>query len=259
MKAAASPASSPATCSQAHRAGTEFVRASAMQEQAAPYDLVITSNAGYPLDMNLYQAVKGMRAAEGIVRDGGAIIIAAECSEGIPHGSPHDRLLRSVSRVEEILERVREPGFAWPEQWQSQIQALIQRRAQVFLYSSLSDEETRAAHLTPCRDIAALVQAPRAEWRSASRCCRKGRSPCLIFTPPDRAAPASGSTFSNSAKCSGRSGSEMRYSSPNHWPRSTMLAARGAERARRAPRGKLAGFPQIGQGRSVLRVGMAEP
>ena len=142
----------------AHRAGTEAVRASAMQLQSAPYDVVVTTNSGYPLDMNLYQAVKGMRAAGGIVRDGGTIIIAAECAEGVPHNSPHDRLLRSVDRIEEILERVAEPGFAWPEQWQSHIQALIQRRAEVYLYSRLSDEETRAAHLRPCRDIAALIR-----------------------------------------------------------------------------------------------------
>lgn len=143
---------------EAHRAGTEFVRRSAMQLQAAPYDVVVTTNAGYPLDMNLYQAVKGMRAADGIVRDGGAIVVVAECAEGIPHGSPHDRLLRSVSGVERILERVAEPDFAWPEQWQSQIQALVQRRAEVWLYSALSDADTLAAHLRPCRDVTALVR-----------------------------------------------------------------------------------------------------
>jgi nickel-dependent lactate racemase len=144
---------------EAHRAGTEFVRASAMQPQAAPYDVVVTTNAGYPLDMNLYQAGKGMSAAAGIVRDGGTIIVAAECSDGIPHGSPYDRLLRSVSGIEEIPRKLAEPGFTWPEQWAGQLQARVQRRASVYLYSSLSDEETRAAHLQPCRDIAAQVQA----------------------------------------------------------------------------------------------------
>lgn len=144
---------------EAHRAGTDFVRASAMQLQSAPYDVVVTTNAGYPLDLNLYQAGKGMRAAERIVRDGGTIIVAAECSDGIPHGSPYDRLLRSVADIQETPRKLAEPGFSWPEQWANQIQALIQRRASVYLYSSLSDEETRAAHLQPCRDIAAQVLA----------------------------------------------------------------------------------------------------
>jgi nickel-dependent lactate racemase len=141
----------------AHRAGTQFVRESAMQRVDEPFDIVVTTNSGYPLDMNLYQAVKGMRAAELIVRDGGAVVMAAECSEGVPAGSPHDRLLRSVPDGEALLSRLGEPGFAAPEQWQGQIQALIQRRAEVHLFSSLNDDVVRAAHLTPCRDIGAFV------------------------------------------------------------------------------------------------------
>jgi nickel-dependent lactate racemase len=143
----------------AHRAGTEFVRASAMQRVERAFDIVITTNSGYPLDMNLYQAVKGMRAAELIVRDGGTVILAAECSEGVPHGSPHDRLLRSVPDGEALLARLHEPGFTWPEQWQGQIQALIQRRAEVHLHSRLDPATVRAAHLHPCADIAATVRA----------------------------------------------------------------------------------------------------
>ncbi len=143
----------------AHRRGCEFVRAGAMQRVEQPFDVVVTTNSGYPLDMNLYQAVKGMRAAELIVRDGGTVIMAAECSEGVPHGSPHDRLLRSVPDGEALLSRLHEPGFAWPEQWQGQIQALIQRRATVHLHSGLDEATVRAAHLVPCHDIAALVHS----------------------------------------------------------------------------------------------------
>ncbi len=142
----------------AHKAGIEFVRASAMQPVSGLFDIVITTNSGYPLDMNLYQAVKGMRAAELIVKDGGLVILAAECSEGLPAGSPHDRLLRSVPDGEGLLARLAEPGFAWPEQWQGQIQALIQRRAEVQVHSSLDDETIKAAHLVPCQDIAAAVR-----------------------------------------------------------------------------------------------------
>jgi nickel-dependent lactate racemase len=130
-----------------------------MQPQPAPYDIVLTTNSGYPLDMNLYQAVKGMRAAELIVRDGGLIILAAECAEGVPDGSPHDRLLRSSASPEAILQKIAEPGFAWPEQWQSQIQALIQRRAEIHLHSSLPEETVRAAHLIPCAEIGATIAA----------------------------------------------------------------------------------------------------
>jgi lactate racemase len=142
---------------QAHKAGIEFVRKSAMQRVKAPFDIVVTTNSGYPLDLNLYQGVKGMSAAARIVQAGGTIILACECREGVPANSPLDKLLRSAASSEEILTLLSTPGFVRPEQWQAQIQALIQRRAEVLVYSSLPDEIIRAAHLIPCRDIQAAV------------------------------------------------------------------------------------------------------
>ena len=142
----------------AHKVGIEFVRAGAMQKVRHAFDLVVTTNSGYPLDMNLYQAVKGMRAADLIVRDGGTVIIAAECCEGVPANSPHDQLLRSVGSSEELLRKLETPGFVWPEGWQGQIQSLIQRRAEIQLYTALDDATVRAAHLIPCRDISAVVR-----------------------------------------------------------------------------------------------------
>jgi lactate racemase len=141
----------------AHKTGFEFVRRSAMQKVKAPFDIVITTNSGYPLDMNLYQGVKGMSAAARIVQENGTIILAAECREGVPSGSPLDKLLRSAASSAEILTMLSTPGFVRPEQWQAQIQALIQRRAEVLVYSSLNEETIRAAHLAPCKDIAAAV------------------------------------------------------------------------------------------------------
>ncbi|HEY2950985.1 MAG TPA: nickel-dependent lactate racemase [Verrucomicrobiae bacterium] len=143
---------------QAHRAGAEFVRESAMQRAGAPFDIVVTTNSGYPLDQNLYQGVKGMSAAARIVKPGGTVILACECREGVPAGSPLDKLLRSAPSSEEILMMLARPGFVRPEQWQAQIQSLIQRKANVVVYSSLSDDVIRAAHLTPCHDIGAAVK-----------------------------------------------------------------------------------------------------
>src|SRR4051812_6128024 len=141
----------------AHKVGFEFVRRSAMQKVKEPFDIVVTTNSGYPLDMNLYQGVKGMSAAARIVQEKGTIVLAAECREGVPSGSPLDKLLRSAGSSAEILTMLATPGFVRPEQWQAQIQALIQRRAEVLVYSSLSDELIRAAHLAPCKNIAADV------------------------------------------------------------------------------------------------------
>jgi nickel-dependent lactate racemase len=142
----------------AHEAGCEFVRRSAMQKVKAPFDIVVTTNSGFPLDLNLYQGVKGMSAAARIVQERGTIILACECREGVPAGSPLDHLLRSAASSEEILAMLATPGFVRPEQWQAQIQALIQRKASVLVYSSLPDEVIRACHLTPCRDISVSVE-----------------------------------------------------------------------------------------------------
>ena len=141
----------------AHKAGCEFVRKSAMQKVKAPFDVVVTTNSGYPLDMNLYQGVKGMSAGARIIEEGGSLILACECREGVPANSPLDQLLRSARSPEEILAMLSTPGFVRPEQWQAQIQALIQRRAKVLLYSSLPDETVRRAFLTPCHDIGKTV------------------------------------------------------------------------------------------------------
>src|SRR6266567_792553 len=142
----------------AHKVGCEFVRNSAMQKFDAPFDIVVTTNSGYPLDQNLYQGVKGMSAGARVIKPGGTILLACECREGVPPDSWLDRILRSASSPEEILSMLATPGFRRPEQWQAQTQALIQRKARVLLYSSLPDDVVRAAHLTPCRDIGAAVK-----------------------------------------------------------------------------------------------------
>ncbi|MBI1176685.1 nickel-dependent lactate racemase [bacterium] len=144
---------------EAHRAGREFVRESAMQNVAEPFDIVVTTNSGYPLDQNLYQGVKGMSAAARILRNGGLLILASECSDGVPNGSPYDRLLRDCASPAELLARLATPGFVRPEQWQGQIQALVQSRARARVKSSLPDDVTRACHLTPCPDIESAVNA----------------------------------------------------------------------------------------------------
>lgn len=143
---------------RAHRAGAEFVRRSAMQAVQKPFDIVITTNSGYPLDLNLYQGVKGMSAGARILKDGGLLILAAECREGVPPGSPCDQLLRSARSPADLLKKIMAPGFHFPEQWQVQIQANIQAHAEVHLHSQIPDAEVRAAHLVPCRDIGTTVR-----------------------------------------------------------------------------------------------------
>ncbi len=71
-----------------HREACDAARRDAMRAVPHAFDVVLTSNSGFPLDQNLYQAVKGLSAAARVVKPGGTIVIAGECRDGIPaHGS----------------------------------------------------------------------------------------------------------------------------------------------------------------------------
>jgi nickel-dependent lactate racemase len=146
----------------AHRAGTDSVRETAIRPVSQLFDVVITSNSGYPLDLNLYQAVKGMSAAARIVRPGGGIIIAAECWDGIPDHGEYAQLLREAESPQALLDRIMAPGFRCQDQWEAQIQAQIQLHAQVHVYADgLTDDQLRQALVTPCPSIEATVDAIR--------------------------------------------------------------------------------------------------
>jgi nickel-dependent lactate racemase len=142
-----------------HAAACAHVKQTAMRALSAPVDVVVTTNSGYPLDQNLYQAVKGMSAAAGIVKPGGTIICAAECRDGIPDHGPYGQLLRRQQSPEALLEMVEAPGFAEQDGWQVQVQALIQRKARVMVKAGgLSHEQLRAAHFEPVTDLGMAVR-----------------------------------------------------------------------------------------------------
>jgi nickel-dependent lactate racemase len=157
---------------RAHAAGCEFVKRSAMVAAPRPFDIVVTTNSGYPLDINLYQSVKGLRAADRVVRPGGSIIIATRCSDGVPEHGLYGRILKESRDPEELLAKISAPGFLEQDQWQAHVQALVQRKAAVYVRSDgLSDDQIRAALLVPSRRVEDTVAALlRTYGRTASIC-----------------------------------------------------------------------------------------
>ncbi|WP_229711460.1 nickel-dependent lactate racemase [Pectinatus frisingensis] len=126
---------------KAHLKGCEFVKQLA-EVKKIPCDIAITSNGGYPLDQNIYQAVKGMTAAEATNKEGGVIIIAAGCCDG--HGGVgFYNNIADVRTPEEFLERaIKTPRQETvPEQWTSQILARILVHHHVILVSDLVDKK----------------------------------------------------------------------------------------------------------------------
>jgi nickel-dependent lactate racemase len=165
----------------AHSKGCAFVKENAMVPVDAPYDIVLTTNSGYPLDQNLYQTVKGMSAASQIINQGGSIILAAACEDGLPDHGRYASLLAEAGSVEGVISLLNRPGFTSHDQWQVQIQAQIQNRAEVFVYSDgLSDEEIQKALFTPCRNIEAAISSLLERYGSKARICVLPEGPQTI-------------------------------------------------------------------------------
>jgi nickel-dependent lactate racemase len=165
----------------AHAAGCAFVKGTAMVPLARPFDIVVTTNSGYPLDLNLYQSMKGVSAAAQIVREGGAIIIATDCWDGIPDHGLYGQLLREASSPRDLLERVHAPGFLMQDQWQAQIQGQIQLKASVHVLSgNLTDAQIRSALLEPCALIEGTVAELLGVYGARARICVLPEGPQTI-------------------------------------------------------------------------------
>ncbi len=136
-----------------HREGCQFVKETAMVECNHPYPIVITTNGGYPLDQNLYQAVKGMSAAAQILKPGGLILAAARCNDGFPEHGNFKRFLFEYPTAQAMLDKIFEPGFEMFDQWEVQMLANIMVKGRIGLYSEISDEETLKAKLLPIQDL----------------------------------------------------------------------------------------------------------
>ena len=140
-------------CEQAHLAGAQFLKG-LCQCQKMPADIVITTNNGHPLDQNIYQAVKGMTAAEATCRDGGVIIMAACCNDG--HGG--EAFMRTMTQpisAAQILAQIQATPKqdTVPDQWESQILARILSKFHVVLISEADPELVKAMKMHPVKNL----------------------------------------------------------------------------------------------------------
>ncbi|MFX1345298.1 MAG: nickel-dependent lactate racemase [Promethearchaeota archaeon] len=107
-----------------------------------PYDIVICGNGGYPLDLNLYQAVKSMAIGEIAVKKGGTIISVNECIDGIGIGQDKFKeLIFSGMEPNDIYKKILNKKIVVPEQWEIQVLARILMKAEIFMVSKLKENE----------------------------------------------------------------------------------------------------------------------
>jgi nickel-dependent lactate racemase len=164
----------------AHDAACAHVAAQAVRTVPAPYDLVVSTNGGHPLDRNLYQAVKGMAAADRIVRDGGVIVMAAACADGVPDGGAFSRLLATARRPSDLTGASEGPEL---DRWQAQVLGRVLERSEVQLYSEgLGDDVIRSALLVPVRDLGTAVRAALARLGGAARVAVLPEGPLTVAT-----------------------------------------------------------------------------
>ena len=138
---------------KAHAEGVAFL-SSLCGVEAVPADIVITTNGGYPLDQNVYQAVKGMTAAEATVKQGGVIIMLAKSNDGIGGDHFYHQLADEPDirkTMAQFLSRDRQETV--PDQWQTQIMLRVLMRASVIYISDMDDETVAQMHMTPAHSL----------------------------------------------------------------------------------------------------------
>ena len=142
---------------EAHVEGCAYSKETAMVACEKRFPIVVTTNSGFPLDQNLYQAVKGMSAASQIVAQDGFIAIGARCDDGFPDHGNFRKLLFDHDSPRALLDTIEAPGFSLYDQWEAQLLAIIQLKARVGLYGELSPWDLRKIGIEPLADIGEAV------------------------------------------------------------------------------------------------------
>ena len=118
---------------KAHRAGVDSLRRDALEVLDSPGDAVITSGAGHPLDLTFYQSIKGVTAAQHVLKPGAPILLLAECAEGI--GSPEFGAKLSHFRgFREYLDEIATAPVE-VDQWQLEKLAMVGLRHPIRFYT----------------------------------------------------------------------------------------------------------------------------
>ncbi len=138
---------------KAHKKGTDFI-SELCAVKAVPADIVISTNGGYPLDQNVYQAVKGMTAAEATVKQGGVIIMLAISNDGTGGDHFYHQLAdeEDINKTNnELLARSRNKTL--PDQWMTQILIRILTKVTVIYVSSFDEEVIKKMHMIPAKNL----------------------------------------------------------------------------------------------------------
>lgn len=137
----------------AFREGVNLVDRVVKARLPARADLVITTSAGYPLDLTFYQSVKGLVGALPAVKKGGTILMAAGLSEGVG-GPEFAGLLERFGSLADFMREVVKPDFFCIDQWQLEELDMVKRHADVSVYSGgLSRAQLEKGFVQPLESV----------------------------------------------------------------------------------------------------------
>jgi nickel-dependent lactate racemase len=148
-----------------HLAAVAFLRRYAEVEVDRRFSTVVTSGAGHPLDQNFYQTVKGIVGAMDIVSEGGDLVIASQCAEGL--GSPEfaaaQRRYLELG-AERFLAEIAQQSHAAIDEWETQM--LLRPRARIWLHSGLDAAARRLCGVECIDSVADAIAASLARHQS---------------------------------------------------------------------------------------------
>jgi nickel-dependent lactate racemase len=165
---------------ETHDAACAHVGAAARREVEAPYDLVVSTNGGHPLDRNLYQAVKGMAAADRVRQPGGTVVMAAACGDGVPDDGAFARLLAESRTPADLVASTAGPEL---DRWQAQVLGRVLARGEVRLHSDgLGTDAIQTAQLVPAPDLDEAVGDTLAALGPSARVAVLPEGPLTVAT-----------------------------------------------------------------------------
>ncbi len=143
-----------------HQAAVDFVSAVTSIPLAQKFSTVVTSSAGYPLDKTYYQTIKGMVTPLDILKPGGTLIIASECSEGFGSAEFREAQARLVELgPERFLATLTAKSLAEIDEWQTEMQLKPMRLGRVELYTTgLTGEDRRLTGVEMIDDLSSAIQ-----------------------------------------------------------------------------------------------------
>jgi nickel-dependent lactate racemase len=166
---------------KAHRAGVEFLSRHCVHSLTEPLDFVVTTNAGAPLDCNLYQTSKGISGVAGAIREGGVILIASECLEGF--GSEEYRaVFEHASTPQAFIEKLLKKEFFLPDQWCAQETYQVMLKNEIWVHTKGIDAATlERFHFRPAPDLNKAISELMARFGQDARWAIVPDGPLLIL------------------------------------------------------------------------------